>query len=93
MLARDVEKREPSCIVGENVNWYSHHGEQYGDFLNKLRIIPPDDTEDPLLGIYPEKTTVLKDTCTPMFIAVLFTKATIYKGQGSNLNVHQQMNR
>ena len=46
-----------------------------------------------LLGIYPEKTTILKDTCTPVFIAVLFTKATTYKEQGSNLNVHQQMNR
>ena len=22
----DVEKREPSCTVGRNVNWYSHHG-------------------------------------------------------------------
>ena len=25
-----VEKREPSCTVGGNVNWYSHYGEQYG---------------------------------------------------------------
>ena len=25
-----VEKREPSYIVGGNVNWYSHYGEQYG---------------------------------------------------------------
>ena len=23
----DVEKREPSCTVGGNVNWYSHNGE------------------------------------------------------------------
>ena len=23
-----VEKREPSCTVGGNVNWYSHYGEQ-----------------------------------------------------------------
>ena len=22
-----VEKREPSCTVGGNVNWYSHYGE------------------------------------------------------------------
>ena len=29
----------------------------------------------PLLGIYPEKTTSLKDTCTPVFIAALFTIA------------------
>ena len=28
-----VEKREPSCTVGGNVNWYSHYGEQYGSSL------------------------------------------------------------
>ena len=27
----------------------------------------------PLLGIYPKKNMVRKDTCTPMFIAALFT--------------------
>ena len=26
-----VEKRERSHTVGGNVNWYSHHGRQYGD--------------------------------------------------------------
>ena len=28
-----MEKRELSCTVGENVNWYSHYGEQYGNSL------------------------------------------------------------
>ena len=28
-----VEKREPSCTVGGNVNWYSHYGEEYGHSL------------------------------------------------------------
>ena len=28
-----VEKKEPSCTVGGNVNWYSHYGEQYGGTL------------------------------------------------------------
>ena len=28
----NVEKREPSCIVGGNVNGYSHYEEQYGDY-------------------------------------------------------------
>ena len=28
-----VEKKEPSYIVGGNVNWYSHYGEQYGGSL------------------------------------------------------------
>ena len=30
---KDKEKREPSCTVGGNVNWYSHYGEQYGGSL------------------------------------------------------------
>ena len=29
----------------------------------------------PFLGIYPEKTIIWKDTCTPVFIAALFTIA------------------
>ena len=33
----------------------------------------------PLLGIYPEKTIIQKDTCTPMFIAALFTIARSWK--------------
>ena len=28
-----VEKRERSCPVGGNVNWYSHYGRRYGDSL------------------------------------------------------------
>ena len=32
-----------------------------------------------LLGIYPEKTTIQKDTCTPMLIAALFTIARSWK--------------
>ena len=31
----------------------------------------------PLLGIYPEKSTIKKGICTPMFIAALFTIARI----------------
>ena len=27
----DMEKREPSYSVDENVNWYTHYGEQCGD--------------------------------------------------------------
>ena len=30
-------------------------------------------TQHPLLGIYPEKTIIQKDACTPMFTATLFT--------------------
>ena len=41
--AEGVEKREPSCTVGGNANWYSHYGRQYGDSLktrNKTTIWP-----------------------------------------------------
>ena len=48
-------------------------------FLKKLRIKLSYDPATPLLGIYPEKTTIQKDTHTPMFTAVLFTIARIWK--------------
>ena len=32
-----------------------------------------------LLGIYPEKIIIEKDTCTPMFIVTLFTMARTWK--------------
>ena len=28
-----MERREPSCTVGRNGNWYSHYREQYGGSL------------------------------------------------------------
>ena len=46
----------------------------------------PYDPAIPLLGIYPEKTVIQKDTCSSMFIAPLYTLAR----NGSNRNVHQQ---
>ena len=48
-------------------------------FLRKLKIELPYDPAIPLLGIYPEKTTVQKDTCIPIFIAALFTIARSWK--------------
>ena len=44
-------------------------------FLKKLKIELPYDPAIPLLGIYPEKTIIQTDTCTPVFIAALFTIA------------------
>ena len=44
-------------------------------FLTKLKIELPYDTAIPLLGIYPEKNIIQKCSCTPMFIAALFTVA------------------
>ena len=48
-------------------------------FLKKLKIDLPYDPAIPLLGIYPDKTIIQKDTCTPMFIATLFTIAKTWK--------------
>ena len=48
-------------------------------FLKKLEIKLPYDPAIPLLGIHTEETRILKDTCTPMFIAALFTIARTWK--------------
>ena len=45
----------------------------------QLKIELPYDLAIPLLGIYPEKTIIQKDTCTPMFTAALFTIARTWK--------------
>ena len=42
-------------------------------FLKKLKIELSYDPVFSLLGIYPENNKIQKDTCTPMFIAALFT--------------------
>ena len=46
-----------------------------GRFLRKLKIELLYDLAIPLLGIYPDKTTVQKEACTPMSIAAPFTTA------------------
>ena len=48
-------------------------------FLKKLKIELPYDPAISLLGIYSEKSTIQKDTGTPMFIAALFTIARSWK--------------
>ena len=48
-------------------------------FLKKLKIGLPYDPAVSLLGIYPEKTIIQKDTFTPMFTAALFTIARTQK--------------
>ena len=44
--------------------------------LIKLKLEVP---AIPLLGIYPEKNMIQKDTCTPVFIVALFTVARAWK--------------
>ena len=44
-------------------------------FLKKIKIELPYNPVIPLLGIYPEKTVIQKESCVTMFTAVLFTIA------------------
>ena len=46
---------------------------------SKLKIELPYDPGIPLLGIYPEKTIIQKESCTKMFISALFTIARTWK--------------
>ena len=48
-------------------------------FLKKPKLEVPCDSGIPLLGMYLEKNMAPKDTCTPMFIAALFTMAKTLK--------------
>ena len=72
-----VGKREPSCTVGGNVNWYNTT-ENSMEVPQKTKY-GPYDPAIPLLGIYPDKIFLEKDTCTHMFIAALFTIAKTWK--------------
>ena len=51
----------------------------------KLKLELPYDPAIPLLGMYPDKTIIQKDTCTPKFLVALFTTAKTW-------NVHRQRN-
>jgi hypothetical protein len=83
-VGKDVGKKEPSYIVGRNVNkliqtvWktvWTH--------LKKLKMELPYDSAIPLLRMYLKecKPSYNKGTCTPMFIVALFTIAKLWKQQ------------
>ena len=48
-------------------------------FLKKLKLELPYNPAMGLLGIYTEETRIERDTCTPVFIAALFTIARTWK--------------
>ena len=52
-------------------------------FLKKLQIELPYDPAIPLLGTHTEETRIERDTCTPMFITVLFAIAGTWKQRPS----------
>ena len=70
-----MEKRGPSHTVFGNINCAATV-----ETSTEVPIIEfPYDPAIPLLGIYPDKTIIQKDPCTPMFIAALFTIAKRWK--------------
>ena len=93
-----MEKREPSCPVCGNVNWYSHYGEQYGVSFqitgNRATVCPWNRTagdtpwEHCCWKIHPENTVVERHTRAPELVAALLSH---YLGEVSNLGVHWRM--
>ena len=78
----NVEKRECKLI---QPLWRT-----LGRLLKKLGIKLPYDPAIPLLGIYPEKMIIEKDTHTPLHWSSL--QNYLQKlGHGSNLDIHRQM--
>ena len=72
MLERVQRKRNPlTLLVGMQTSTATM--ENSVEILKKLEIDLPYDPAIPLLGIHTEETRIERDTCTPMFIAALFT--------------------
>ena len=61
---------QTSTVTMENNGWR---------FLKKLDIELPYDPAIPLLGMHTAETRIERDTCTPIFIAALFTTARMWK--------------
>ena len=75
---RGCGEKGPSCTVG-GCKLIQPLWRTVWRFLEKLGIKPPYDPTIPLQGTYPEESKTEKDTCTPMFIAALFTILRIWK--------------
>ena len=84
-----------AVVPEDRENWDGTHASGLGNCvdddwgfsrrsLKKLEIELPYDPAIPLLGIYPGKTVIQKDTRTPMLTAALFTTART----GNSLNAH-----
>ena len=80
MLERMRRKGNPSALlVGMQTGEVTVENSM--DFLRKLKMELPFDPAIPLLGSYPKnsETPILKNLCTPMFIAAQFTIAKYWK--------------
>ena len=56
-VGKDVEKRQPLCTVGGNVNWCNHYGKKYGGSLKTSKVELPYNLAFPLLSIHSRKIT------------------------------------
>ena len=79
VLATMCRKRNP-CVLLVGMQIGAATVEIIWRVLKKLKIELPYDPVI-LLGIYPKNIKILiqKDTCTPMFIAALFTRDKLWK--------------
>ena len=74
-----INSISPFYTADGAVSWGSHYGQQFGGSLRNLKIEIPYDPAIPLMGIYPEKNMIQKDTCTPVFTVALLTTAKTWK--------------
>jgi hypothetical protein len=76
-----VGKKEPLYTASGNASWCNHSGKNIWRLLKNLNIDLPYDPAIPLLWIYLKECDIgySKGTCTPMFIAALFTIANLWK--------------
>jgi hypothetical protein len=77
-VGEDVGKKEPSYTAGGNeCKLVQPLWKKLWRLLKNLNIDLPYDPAIPLLGIYPKEydSGYSRGTCTPMFIAALFTIA------------------
>ena len=80
-----VEKREPSCTAGGNVNWYHHCGEQYGGSSktkNRATIWPTSPTPGHIPGENHNSERYMHPNVHCRYLQ--------QPGHRKNLNVHQQ---
>ena len=79
MLEKVWRKGNPlTLLVGMQTSIATMENSFLG-FLKKLEIELSYDPAIPLLGIHTKKTRIERDTCTPVFIAALFTIARTWK--------------
>ena len=74
-----MEKRESLYTTGLDCKLLQPLWKTVWQGLRKLKIELPYDPAIPLLGIYPDKTVIQKDTFIPLFKAALFKIVKIWK--------------